>query len=49
MKHFDIEGKGVYVGLVIHALYTILYVFRAIVSNEKTSALTTLHGNFGIP
>jgi hypothetical protein len=27
MKHYDIESKGVYVGLVTHALYTISYVF----------------------
>jgi hypothetical protein len=48
MTHFDTEGKDVYVGLVTHPLYTISYVSRAIVSNKKTSALTTLHWNFGI-
>jgi hypothetical protein len=45
---FDIKGKNVHVGLATHVLYTIWYVSRAIVSNEKTSALTTLHWSFGI-
>jgi hypothetical protein len=35
MKRSDIEGKGVYVGLVTHALYTISYVSQEIVSNGK--------------
>ena len=48
MTHSDIEGKGVFVGLVTQVLYTILYVSRAIVSCEKKSALTTLVWNFGI-
>ena len=39
VTHFDNEGKCVYVGLVIHALYTISYVSRAIISSENNKCV----------
>ena len=43
MTHSDIEGKDVYVGLLTHALYTILMETKERNHEQQPSALIHLH------